>query len=101
QGQRRMTAPSVPGIGRVLPEFRGNPMATPTYHNLIGGQWLPAASGKTILNLNPADHTDVVGGFPASHAEDVDLAVEAARKAFAKWRHVPAPKRAEILVRAG
>jgi aldehyde dehydrogenase (NAD+) len=76
-------------------------MTPPTFHNLIGGQWLPAASGKTILNLNPADHTDVVGAFPASHAEDVDLAVAAARRAFAKWRLVPAPKRAEILVRAG
>jgi aldehyde dehydrogenase (NAD+) len=76
-------------------------MTYPTYHNLIGGQWLPAASGKTILNLNPADHTDVVGAFPSSHAEDVALAVEAAKKAFATWRLVPAPKRAEILLRTG
>jgi aldehyde dehydrogenase (NAD+) len=76
-------------------------MSYPTYHNLIGGQWLPAASGKTILNLNPADHADVVGAFPSSHAEDVALAVAAAKKAFAAWRLVPAPKRAEILVRAG
>jgi len=30
-------------------------MNYPTFHNLIGGQWLPAVSGKTILNLNPAD----------------------------------------------
>ena len=58
-------------------------MTYPTYHNLIGGQWLPAASGKTILNLNPADHTDVVGAFPDSNAEDVELAVAAASKAFA------------------
>jgi aldehyde dehydrogenase (NAD+) len=76
-------------------------MAYPTFHNMIGGQWLPAASGKTILNLNPADHGDVVGAFPSSHAEDVALAVAAAKKAFATWRLVPAPKRAEILVRAG
>jgi aldehyde dehydrogenase (NAD+) len=76
-------------------------MSHPTYQNLIGGQWLPAASGKTILNLNPADHTDVVGAFPSSHAEDVALAVAAAKKAFATWRLVPAPKRAEILLRAG
>ena len=41
-------------------------MTYPTYHNLIGGEWLPAASGKTILNLNPADHSDVVGAFPSS-----------------------------------
>ncbi len=76
-------------------------MTYPTYHNLIGGEWLPAASGKSILNLNPADHADVVGAFPSSHAEDVALAVAAAKKAFATWRLVPAPKRAEILVRAG
>ena len=76
-------------------------MSCPTYHNLIGGQWLPATSGKTILNLNPADHSDVVGAFPSSHAEDVGLAVAAAKKAFATWRLVPAPRRAEILMRAG
>jgi aldehyde dehydrogenase (NAD+) len=76
-------------------------MSHPIYHNLIGGQWMPAVSGKTILNLNPADHTDVVGAFPSSHAEDVALAVAAAKKAFAAWRLVPAPKRAEILVRTG
>jgi aldehyde dehydrogenase (NAD+) len=76
-------------------------MTYPTYQNLIGGQWLPAAAGKTILNLNPADHSDVIGAFPSSHGEDVALAVSAAKKAFATWRLVPAPKRAEILVRAG
>ncbi|MFP5276167.1 MAG: aldehyde dehydrogenase family protein [Acidobacteriota bacterium] len=75
-------------------------MSHPVYHNLIGGQWLPAAGGSTILNLNPADHTDVIGEFPASHAEDVDRAVQAARHAYAAWRLVPAPKRAEILLRA-
>jgi aldehyde dehydrogenase (NAD+) len=76
-------------------------MSYPTYYNLIGGQWLPAASGKTILNLNPADHSDVIGAFPSSHAEDVAMAVAAAKKAFATWRLVPAPKRAEVLLRAG
>jgi aldehyde dehydrogenase (NAD+) len=76
-------------------------MTHPIYHNLIGGEWKPAVSGKTVLNLNPADHTDVVGAFPSSHAEDVAMAVAAAKKAFATWRLVPAPKRAEILLRAG
>jgi aldehyde dehydrogenase (NAD+) len=74
-------------------------MTYPTYSNFIGGQWLPAAAGKTILNLNPADHADVVGAFPSSGAEDIDCAVGAAKKAFATWRLVPAPKRAEILFR--
>ena len=43
----------------------------------------------------------MVGAFPSSHAEDVAQAVAAAKEAFATWRLVPAPKRAEILVRAG
>jgi alpha-ketoglutaric semialdehyde dehydrogenase len=76
-------------------------MTYPTFHNLIGGQWIPAVGGKTILNLNPADHSDIIGAFPSSHAEDVALAVDAAKKAFATWRLVPAPRRAEILLRAG
>ncbi len=74
-------------------------MTHPIYNNLIGGQWLPAKSGKTLLNLNPADHNDIVGTFPASGPEDIDLAVAAAKEAFASWRLVPAPKRAEILVK--
>ena len=76
-------------------------MTHPTFQNLIGGKWFPAATGKTFLNLNPADHSDVVGEFPASGAEDVDRAVAAAKEAYKTWRLVPAPKRAEILVRAG
>src|SRR5271168_4896489 len=76
-------------------------MAPDTYHNLIGGEWLPSQSGQTFENINPADHSDVVGVFPASNAEDVALAVAAAKKAFATWRLVPAPKRAEILYKTG
>jgi len=76
-------------------------MTYPKYLNLIGGEWLPAKSGKTTLNLNPADHSDVVGEFPASGPEDVNAAVAAAKKAYAEWRLVPAPKRAEVLMRTG
>jgi alpha-ketoglutaric semialdehyde dehydrogenase len=76
-------------------------VAQTIYHNLIGGEWLPSVSGQTLQNINPADHSDIVGIFPSSNAEDVALAVAAAKKAFATWRLVPAPKRAEILYRAG
>ena len=38
----------------------------------------------------------MIGLFPASAADDVDEAVAAAKKAFASWRLVPAPKRGEI-----
>jgi acyl-CoA reductase-like NAD-dependent aldehyde dehydrogenase len=76
-------------------------MATKFYQNLIGGEWLPSQSGQTFENVNPADRSDIVGIFPASNADDVARAVAAAKKAFTTWRLVPAPKRAEILYRAG
>jgi acyl-CoA reductase-like NAD-dependent aldehyde dehydrogenase len=76
-------------------------VAAKTYKNLIGGQWVPARSGRTFENLNPADTGDVVGIFQASDAGDVADAVEAAARAFETWRLVPAPKRAEILYRTG
>jgi alpha-ketoglutaric semialdehyde dehydrogenase len=75
-------------------------MAHPTYQNLIGGQWLPAVSGKTILNLNPADHTTWWASFPPRTPKTWP-GRRRGKKAFATWRLVPAPKRAEILMRAG
>ncbi|HVJ08186.1 MAG TPA: aldehyde dehydrogenase family protein [Acidisarcina sp.] len=76
-------------------------MSTPVYKNLIGGQWVAAHSGKTFLNINPAHHEDLVGEFPSSDAVDIADAVAAAKAAFATWRLTPAPRRAEILYRAG
>jgi len=72
-----------------------------TYLNLIGGKFVAARSGKTFSNVNPARRDDVVGEFQASGAEDVDRAVKAAAEAFRTWRLTPAPKRADILLRAG
>ncbi|MBI4488632.1 MAG: aldehyde dehydrogenase family protein [Deltaproteobacteria bacterium] len=71
------------------------------YKNYIGGKWVEAKSGKTFENRNPANRHELIGLFPASGPEDVDEAVSAAKKAFPKWRLVPAPKRGEILYRAG
>ncbi|MGH7773793.1 MAG: aldehyde dehydrogenase family protein, partial [Candidatus Binatia bacterium] len=71
------------------------------YKNYIAGKWVKAKSGKTFENRNPANRNDLIGLFPASAPEDVDEAVGAAKKAFSKWRLVPAPKRGEILYRTG
>jgi len=69
--------------------------------NYIDGEWRAAKSGKTLENRNPANTDDLIGLFPASGAADVEAAVAAAKKAFAVWRLVPAPKRGEILYRVG
>ncbi|MEM7786293.1 MAG: aldehyde dehydrogenase family protein [Bacteroidota bacterium] len=73
----------------------------PTYQNYINGQWVDAASGETFESRNPARRSDLIGHFPASGAEDVAAAVEAAEAAFETWRLMPAPKRGEILKRVG
>ena len=71
------------------------------FRNYIDGTWLPAQAGQVIENRNPANRNDLVGLFPASDQNDVDSAVAAAKKAFASWRLVPAPKRGELLYRVG
>ena len=70
------------------------------FKNYINGEWVEARSGKAIEDRNPANTEELVGMFPASGSEDVDLAVEAAKAAYKKWRLTPAPKRAEILFHA-
>jgi phenylacetaldehyde dehydrogenase len=66
---------------------------------LIDGQWVEAASGKTFETLNPATEeklADVAHG----EAEDVDRAIQAARKAFAEgseWRTMSSSDRGRII----
>jgi aldehyde dehydrogenase (NAD+) len=71
------------------------------YKNYIGGRWVKPINGAMMENRNPADTRDLVGFFPASTADDVDAAVNAATEAFPKWKSTPAPKRAEILYKLG
>src|SRR5687768_17373871 len=68
--------------------------------NFVAGQWVPAASGRTFENRNPANTDDLIGRFADSGPEDAEAAIAAAREAFPRWRDTPAPKRGEILYRA-
>jgi len=69
------------------------------FKNYINGKWVDAKSGKTFESINPATG-EVLAVVSQSGPEDVDAAVQAAKKAFQSWRKVPAPRRAEILFRA-
>lgn len=69
--------------------------------NFIGGEWVESANGEYFENRNPANPSELIGLFPQSDKRDVEAAVEAAERAFDAWRLTPAPKRAEILYRAG
>jgi alpha-ketoglutaric semialdehyde dehydrogenase len=82
------------------PQFQTAVLMPPVFNNFIGGEWVPARSGETFANVNPADTSDIVGEFPRSNAEDARRAIDAARQAQPAWAAVPAPKRGEILYRA-
>src|SRR5688572_7129163 len=71
-----------------------------TYSNFIDGEWVPSRSGKVFENRNPANEDDLIGLFQQSSEEDARSAIDAAARAYERWRLVPAPKRAEILFRA-
>src|SRR5437879_6489401 len=82
------------------PTILGSTTKTKVFKNFIDGEWVESSTGETFENCNPADTRDVVGIFQKSGKEDVDAAVDAAKRAFTKWRLVPAPRRAEIVYKA-
>lgn len=73
---------------------------TREYLNFINGKFVPAKSGLSYENRNPAETDDLIGVFPSSNAEDVNDAVQAAKAAYPMWRALPVPKRGEIIRRA-
>ena len=70
------------------------------FRNFIDGKWVDSESGNTYERSNPATG-EPVATYVKSTAADVQRAVDAATRAFAKWRLYPAPKRGEILYRVG
>src|SRR6202453_3958745 len=66
---------------------------------LIGGKWLEAASGKTFESRNPATG-ELLANVAEGDAEDIDLAVAAARRAFnGPWRKLKPAERQLLLLR--
>ena len=69
--------------------------------NLLGGEWVPARSGKTSKTVSPADTRLHVADAPLSGEADVAAAVAWARKAQPAWAKTPVPQRGAILGKAG
>ena len=70
-----------------------------TYGLFIGGAWVEPRSGDHFPTINPATEEELATVAEAG-AEDVDLAVAAARKAWeAGWRDLPGRERAKYLYR--
>lgn len=66
----------------------------------INGKWTTSDSGETFTRVNPAT-LEKIGEFQKGNEKDIDKAVDAAEDAFEPWSEIPAPKRGEILYKAG
>jgi betaine-aldehyde dehydrogenase len=62
----------------------------------IGGEYIESTSSTALEVENPATE-EVIAEVPDASADDVDRAVEAARKAQREWRRVDALERATLL----
>jgi succinate-semialdehyde dehydrogenase/glutarate-semialdehyde dehydrogenase len=66
---------------------------------LIDGQWVDAASGKTIDVVNPATGK-VIGKVAHAGITDLDRVLAAAQKGFDAWKKIPANERANTMRKA-
>lgn len=68
------------------------------YGNFIGGEWHEPIKGRYMENRSPVNGA-VFCEVPRSDEQDVDLAVQAAQKAFVEWSKTPAAQRANVMLR--
>ncbi|MGQ0704220.1 MAG: CoA-acylating methylmalonate-semialdehyde dehydrogenase [Gemmatimonadales bacterium] len=69
-----------------------------TIPNYIGGAWASSSATRSLPVCDPATGEEL-GRVPLSSGTDVARAVEAAARAFARWRNHPPVDRAQILFR--
>lgn len=62
----------------------------------VDGKWVSAKSGATFEVYNPSNNK-VLGTVPDMDAEDTQLAIKAAHKAFLSWKNTTAKERSVIL----
>jgi len=69
------------------------------YKLFIGGKLRDSSTGEVFDDINPAS-LENLATLQVAGIEDVDRAVEAAEIGFRIWSEIPAPRRAEVLLRA-
>src|SRR5437667_2143393 len=69
--------------------------------NYIRGEWIPIRHGREIEIRNPADQDELAGKGYLASAREAEAAVAAATEALPAWSRMTAPKRGEIVERAG
>lgn len=66
------------------------------YKLFIGGEWVKAEDKETLNSFSPADGS-LLAEISEATRRDVDMAVDAAWKAFESYRHTTPKERAKIL----
>ncbi|NQY93519.1 MAG: aldehyde dehydrogenase family protein, partial [Campylobacteraceae bacterium] len=79
---------------KVLPLAR--PELKAQYENFIGGKWVAPVKGNYSVNLSPVDGKPLTR-IPKSSAEDIELAVNAASKAFETYKYTTVVERSVML----
>ena len=74
-------------------------MSYPDTLLLIDGEWVPAASGKTLGVVNPATGEEI-GRCAHASTEDLDRALAAVDRTFPEWKRTAAFERSKIMRRA-
>jgi malonate-semialdehyde dehydrogenase (acetylating)/methylmalonate-semialdehyde dehydrogenase len=66
--------------------------------NFIDGQFVPAASGRSMTVVSPLDG-ELLATVPMSDATALDAAVASAKKAFPSWSRTPIKERVQVFFR--
>jgi len=74
------------------PEFKSR------YENFIGGKWTPPVGGQYFSNPSPIDGADFCE-VPRSTADDINLALDAAERAFPAWAKTSVTERSTMLLK--
>src|SRR5215211_569188 len=80
------------------PESRDVVRLEERYGLFVGGEWLEPRSGEYFATISPRDEEPLADVAQAGE-EDVALAVESARGAFAPWSKLPGGERAKYMFR--
>ncbi len=73
-------------------------MKYPAIKNYVGGKEISNKTGKHLDVVSPLDGS-LLSRVPLSSMEDLDVAVEAAKKAFETWSKTPIKERVQVFFR--
>src|SRR3984885_7440065 len=68
------------------------------YDNFIGGEWIGPVKGEYFASISPIDGQPFTS-VPRSGKEDIELALDAANKAFKTWSRTSPAERSNVLLK--